>query len=248
MEHNEYKRIVGGAKCAVLLIHGIVGTPNHFTDLLPLIPDSMSIWNLLLDGHGKQVRDFSHTSMKKWENQVADAVQELSLYHESIYIAAHSMGALLSIENAVKNPKIKSMFLLAVPLKLFIKPKMAINSFKVYRDRIDPTDDEGMASKRCYGIAPDKNPFHYIGWIPRYFELFAKIRKVRKNLLSFHTDCTSLQSQKDEMVSLKSEKFMKQNTNIRIVKLNHSGHYYYDKTDYGILIREFKKFLSGMQV
>ena len=36
MIHQEYVRKVPGADTAVLFIHGIVGTPNHFTDLISL--------------------------------------------------------------------------------------------------------------------------------------------------------------------------------------------------------------------
>ena len=68
MKHKEYKRIVPEAETAVLFIHGIAGTPNHFKDFLPLVPKEFSVYNLLLDGHGGKTEDFSKTSMKKWEN------------------------------------------------------------------------------------------------------------------------------------------------------------------------------------
>ncbi len=94
MEHKEYKRIIAGASSAVLFIHGIVGTPNHFDHFIPLVPEDVSTHNMLLDGHGKGVTDFSHASMKKWESQVAEAVEKLAETHERIYIVAHSMGSL----------------------------------------------------------------------------------------------------------------------------------------------------------
>ena len=70
--------------------------------------------------------------MKKWEAQVASVVDELSLTHEKIYIVAHSLGTLFAIDQAIKNKKVCKLFLLAVPLRLSIKPKMPINSLKVY--------------------------------------------------------------------------------------------------------------------
>ena len=70
MEHLEYIRIVDHADTAVLFIHGIVGTPNHFHAFIPLVPEHISVCNLLLDGHGGSVKDFSHTSMRKWVVQV----------------------------------------------------------------------------------------------------------------------------------------------------------------------------------
>ena len=113
MEHKEYLKINPTASIAILFIHGIVGTPNHFNPFIPLVPSTVSVYNLLLDGHGKAVKDFSSTSMKKWEEQVERAVIQLSETHKKIYIVAHSMGSLLAIEQALRNSKVSKLFLLA---------------------------------------------------------------------------------------------------------------------------------------
>lgn len=239
MQHKEYVRKSENSNTAILFIHGIVGTPNHFNEFVSLAPESVSVYNLLLDGHGKSVKDFSKTSMKKWETQVASVVEELSLTHEKIYIIAHSLGTLLAMEQAVKNKKVCKLFLLAVPLSLSLKPKMLVNSLKVYFDRIRPEDYEALAAKKCYGIEKDKNPLHYIGWIPRFLELFAKIRQTRNNITLLNTPCIAYQSAKDEMVSRRSEKHLKRNSNILVKQLKNSGHYYYDKEDFAFLLSEF---------
>ncbi len=241
MEHKEYRRIHNGSEVAILFIHGIAGTPNHFSEFVSFVPESLSVYNLLLDGHGSGVRDFSKTSMRKWESQVSAVVNELSLTHNEIYIVAHSMGTLLAMEQAVNNPKITKLFLLAVPLKLSLKYRMFANSLKVYFDRIRPDDWEALAAKKCYGMAKDKNPFHYIGWIPRFMELFAKISRTRKILERIHIDCTAYQSGKDEMVSRRSVKYLKNNPHISVYELKKSGHFYYDKEDFDFLITEFQK-------
>lgn len=244
MQHKEYVRICDNSNIAILFIHGIVGTPNHFNEFISLIPEYISVYNLLLDGHGKGVKDFSKTSMKKWEAQVASVVDELSLTHEKIYIVAHSLGTLLAIDQSIKNPKVCKLFLLAVPLRLSIKPKMPINSLKVYFDKIRLDDYETLAAKKCYGIEKDKNPFHYIGWIPRFLELFAKIRQTRQTVNLLNTICLVYQSEKDEMVSRRSVKFLENNPYISVKNLKKSGHYYYDKDDFDFLITEFKKILN----
>ena len=244
MEHKEYIRIVQDSNIAVLFIHGIVGTPNHFNEFVSLVPESFSVYNLLLDGHGKSVKDFSKTSMKRWEAQVASIVEKLSLTHEKIYIVAHSLGTLLAIDQAIKNKKVCKLFLLAVPLRLSLKPKMPINSLKVYFDKIRSDDYEALAAKRCYGIEKDKNPFHYIGWIPRFLELFAKIRKARQTVNLLDKTCLVYQSGKDEMVSRRSAKYLINNTSILVNELEKSGHYYYDKDDFDFLLTEFNKMLK----
>lgn len=244
MEHKEYIRLCDRATTAVLFIHGIVGTPNHFHAFVPHVPEGFSVCNLLLDGHGKGVRDFARTSMKKWEEQVNAAVEELSLTHESIYIVAHSLGTLLAIEQSLKNKKVSKLFLLAVPLRLALKPKMAANACKVFFDKVDPADYEAVAAKNCYGLAQDRNPLHYIGWIPRFLELFAKMRQTREIIAHINTKCTVYQSANDEMVSWHSEKYLKSNPNITVKVLQNSGHYYYTETDLAFLMAEFNRFVN----
>ncbi len=242
--HSEYKRIVESSDKAILFIHGILGTPNHFDFLVPLVPEDMSVYNLLLDGHGKGVKDFAKTSMKKWEQQVTATVNELAKNHTEIHIVAHSLGCLLAIEQAVGNSKITKLFLLAVPLKLFLKPKMFLNSLRVWFDKIDPENKELMAAKKCYGIRDDKNPLHYIGWIPRFLELFSKIKKTRKTIKFVKTPCVAHQSARDEMVSKQAETILQKNPMIRIVELKNSGHYYYENRDLAIVKEKFIDFIS----
>lgn len=242
MEHKELKRLVPGARTAVLFIHGIVGTPNHFAQFIPLVPDSYSVYNLLLDGHGKGVKDFSNTSMKKWEAQVSAAVRTLSETHDSIYIVAHSMGTLFAIEQAVADPKVKKLFLLAVPIKLFLKPPAVVNSTKVLFDKIDPDDPIAVAAKMCYGIEGDKNLLKYIGWIPRYLELFQKIIETQHRLPELFTSCRAYQSYNDELVSRSSVPYLESFGAITVNVLQHSSHYYYTQEDMAYLLREFQNY------
>lgn len=244
MKHKEYIKICDGAETAVLFIHGILGTPHHFDRFVALVPDSFSVYNLLLDGHGKGVKEFSKTSMKKWEAQVTAAVEQLSATHQKIYIAAHSLGTLLAIEQAMKNKQISKLFLLAVPLQIALKPKMFINSFKVYLNRIDPNDEEAVAAKNCCGIENQGNLLSYVGWLPRFLELFAKVRQVRRMINGLDVPCTVYQSANDEMVSIKGMERLKQNPCICVNELKGSGHYYYNREDWSFLLTEFEKMLD----
>lgn len=52
------KRLLPGAACAVLFVHGILGSPAQFAPFLPLVPQDWSFCNLLLQGHGGGARGF----------------------------------------------------------------------------------------------------------------------------------------------------------------------------------------------
>ena len=228
---------------AILFIHGIAGTPRHFDPFLPLVPADYTVRNLLLAGHGGTVRDFSQASMAAWRAQVADALDELEKEHREIYIAAHSMGTLFAISEALRRPAVVGLFLLAVPLKLRLRPAMVGNALKVYFDRISPTDLPALAARRCYGIAPDKNPLHYLGWLPRYLELFREIRRCQPLIRALKTLCFAWQSAKDEMVSPGSAALLRQNSAIQVTELPDSGHYYYAPKDEERLLEGFRLFI-----
>lgn len=243
MEHTEYRRLVPGSDTALLCIHGIVGTPNHFRPFLPLIPESVSVVNLLLEGHGKKVQDFSHTCMANWEIQIDQTVDELLATHKKVYILAHSLGSLLAIDQAVRKP-IAGLFLLAVPIRLFIRPRMLSTVWKVYSGKIREDDLPGKAAHDCYGIAPDRNLLHYLGWIPRFWELLCKIRATRKLLPSLRTPCFAYQSCNDELVSVGSIGYLKSQSSMEVYTLEGSSHYYYAAKDLSFLRQEFANFIS----
>ena len=117
MNHEPYFR-EGPGKTAVLLIHGIAGSPGHFRDLVPIIPQTFAVSNILLDGHNGTVRDFSSSSMEKWKTQFRNTLQNLCERYENVVIVAHSMGTLFAIQAAIERPeKIPHLFLLNVPTR-----------------------------------------------------------------------------------------------------------------------------------
>ena len=103
---------------------------------------------------------------------------------------------------------------------------------KIHFDRIKPDDQVALAAKSCYGIENDRNIFHYFGWIPRIFELFSKIRQIRKSLCALKTPCIAYQALNDELVAKSSIKLLKQNPYISVGELTGSGHYYHDESDF----------------
>ena len=243
-KHVEYKKIVDGADKAVLFIHGIMGTPNHFKDLIPLVPDNYSAYAMVTAGHCGTVDDFSNASLEKWEASVQKSVDELLETHKELYLVGHSMGTLFSIEQAMKEPRIKKLFCISIPIKVGVRGRMIPMALKVYRNRIRDDDIYARALKECYGVTDSKNIFKYLGWIPRFLDLFKLIKSVRSKLGELHTPCVAYQSIPDELVSPKSIDILKRESNIRVEVLNNSTHMYYDPDEMDYLKKEFIKFLE----
>lgn len=243
MNHLEYINVVKDANVAFVFIHGIVGSPNHFDDFIPLVPDSYSVYNILLDGHGKSVGDFAKSSMKKWQNQINDLINKLENTYDNIYIVAHSLGTLLSFNISLTYKKIKGMFFLATPLKIILKPSMVLTSLKIYINKIKPTDIKTLEAKRCYSINHSYNILKYLGWIPRFIELFKIAKQTRKITPNIEIPTYIYMSNKDEVVSRKSLKYLN-NSNFKTFVLKNSQHFYYDKFDKVFLLNEFNNFIK----
>lgn len=227
MDHKAFFRPVAGADTAVLLVHGIVGTPRQFDFLLDMIPQNWSIYNLLLDGHGRSVGDFSRTSMKKWKQQVADALSELCRTHERVYLIGHSMGTMLEMEAVRDHPQVAGLLLLGVPLRPWLKISMCLRSVG-YALGILPKSDPLW--KAC-SVKPDWRLWRYIGWIPRFWELLRLCSRWRREIAHVQLPVWAVQSQKDEMVSMRSSRYLRNHPSIRYVQLPQSMHFSYSPED-----------------
>ena len=243
-KHVEYKRIVENADVAVLFIHGILGTPNHFRDLIPLVPENYSVYAMVTAGHCGTTSDFSHSSLEKWEESVKNVVDELLETHEKIYIVGHSMGTLFAIEQALKEPRVEKLFCISIPIKVKFRLRMIPMALKIYTKRIKEDDVFTLMLKECYGCTDDKNIFKYLGWIPRFLDLFKLIKRVRKKLDRIDVPCVAFQSIPDELVSPKSVKILEEESKIRVVALKNSTHFYYESDEMEFLKTEFTKFLE----
>lgn len=233
----------GTGKHAVLLIHGIAGSPGHFRDLVPVIPEDFSVYNILLDGHNGTVRDFSRTSMAKWKAQVQATLAKLFACHEKVVIVAHSMGTLFAIQAAIDHPdRIPCLFLLSVPTRPWVRFSTVITSFQVAFGKLDTPGAQAMRGDTGIQLTPKL--WEYIGWLPRMIELLCECSRIRKVLPQLRTPALSFQSRTDELVSIRSCRDLEFHPYITNVMLLDSGHFAYGKEDSTYLQSCLKKMLG----
>lgn len=243
MSHEEYIRHTDGDR-VVLFIHGFLGSPEHFEKFIELVPKEYGIYNVLLYGHGGTVRDFSSASMKIWKNQIEQILKELDQKYKEIIIVSHSMGTLFSYSLAIKYlEKIKAMLLLGTPLKINVKWTACVNSLKSVFGLISDDDEVGKAYIKAHSVKLNLKLWEYIGWVPRYFELFREAKAGRVNIQNVSVPCFVFQSKKDELVSFKSVKFIPKKENIHLTILENSAHFIYDKEDFLIVLDRFKEII-----
>lgn len=240
--HKEVNIIQKDADTAVLFIHGILGTPRHFDFLLPLLPGTWSRRAILLPGHGGSCRDFARSSMEEWKACCEKAFTELAAEHERVLLVGHSMGTLLSVYLAEKYPeKVGGIFALAMPLCPHFTPVAmggCLHGLFCSPERDTPYQ---RSVREACSISLSKNLFVYLGWIPRYLELFALCRDTRKRMPTLKTPCTAIQSRKDELVAFRSAKLT---GTAKTLVLPHSRHYFYSERDLETIKVEFGNFVS----
>ena len=245
MEHKEIIRIVPGAKTAVLFCHGIMGTPNHFHDLTPLVPQEYSLCCLLLEGHGKGVMDFARSSMKQWKAQVFARLRELLDAHERVIFVAHSMGTLFAFQAAIQYPdKIPQLFLLGSPTRPFVRPSTAVNAVLMALGYVDPNNKSAVDMRFGCSVSTDWMLWRYLLWIPRFLELFREIHKTKKLLPQLKVPAWVYQSKKDELVAFSSCRDFVGHPFIRLTRLMDSGHFGYGPEDLKQLQADFQQVLE----
>lgn len=245
MIHEAYIREVPGSTDAVVLIHGILGTPGHFSALMPAIDPRFSIYNLLLDGHGGSAADFAATSMDKWHTQLKTFWEATLVRYRRVYVIAHSMGTLFALRAAVAYPdKIAGLFLLAVPLRPLVRPRAMLASARLALGKYSNTHrmEQEMLADSGVQLAP--RLWQYLGWTPRFWELLTEVRQVRKLLPLLTVSTRAYQSRSDELVAFSSVKLLAGHPAIQLTVLEHSGHFAYRGTDIALLQVELKEFLN----
>lgn len=245
MGKMEYIRRVPGGEAAVLMLHGITGTPDHFTPMLDAVPQEVSVFNIYLEGHGGSALDFARSSMEQWRGQVAELLGELCAEYRRVYIVGHSMGTLLGMEAALNEPeKVRGLLLLNVPMKVHVKLQAVTLSLRLQLGLAEKDKSVELMGKDI-GVERTWKLWHYIGWIPRFLELFALIRHCRTLVeqLDFPYIC-AIQSARDEVVSRKSVEYLRANPKIELHELPDSGHFGYEPGDLAIIKAKLRELLQ----
>lgn len=249
MAHEETVRIVPGAKTAVLFMHGIAGTPDHFRDgILPLeglVPENYSVYNVLMEGHGKQVGDFSRSSMEKWKAQVFGIFDELCATHEKVIVVGHSMGTLFAVQMALERPeKVPFLFLIDCPLRVGVKPFGAVNLIRLSFGLLNEDDPVQAATAKVSSITQTWQSWKYIGWLPRLAELIREMHLIAERISELSVRCVAFQSRRDELVSCRSCEILRNSGTVELHGLRNSTHFYYASKDVASVRRCFRQLLE----
>lgn len=243
MKHPETRRIVPGAKYAVLFLHGIAGSPNQFRLLMPLealVPSDWSVYNIRYPGYGGDVRDFGRSNIHQWRGYARETFLDLAEGHEKVLLVGHSMGTLFAMQLALEFPeKVAGLFLLNVPLRPMPRLFFIPNCLRLAFGCIRADHPREAAFEKACGVTPTPLVWRYIRWIPRLFELFGEISRTEKVMGNLTVPCVAWQSRIDDLVSNRSAVLLRKSGVIHVRELPDSTHFHYTAEDETLVCEDF---------
>ncbi len=239
--HRPIERNIPGAKKAVLLIHGLLGTPRFWQDFVAATPEDVALHALLLPGHGGTVPEFGHVPWGAWRKAVTEAVEALCAQHEQVFIVAHSLGTLLAINSLTAHPApVRGMLFIAAPLRLRMSAKTVLGNI-----RKGLGAGESREALACYyGTEPDVRVWRYVSWLPRYVEFFRESAAARRGLPRLSIPTQAFLSPRDELVSPRSSTPLRSCPTMTLTMLSTSGHHAFTPEELSQMLAAYRQMIG----
>jgi carboxylesterase len=163
----------GRRDAAVLLLHGLTGTPvdmHYMKDAL--VADGYTVSAPLLPGRGTQPSDMFNLCWEDWMSAALDSYDELARDHENVVVGGLSAGATMALDIALRR-KPSAVLLCATALGMgnpiaYLAPYV----WRVIKAVPSPASDlvDLNAGAKCYDPAPVRavaELLHGIGLVRR---------------------------------------------------------------------------------
>lgn len=243
----ELRRVLGpqgfhhaGGPAAVLLIHGLTGTPAEMRFVgSALARRGYTVACPQLAGHCGSVAELKATRWQDWYASVERALEALAARHEQVFVAGLSMGALLALELAARRPeKVAGLALLSAifffdgwnvpkwrqrlllplvlhtPLRYFLsweeKPPYGIKD--EHARRLVTAILENRDARTADKIGHFNKPATVL------LEGFRLIRAARASLPAVHAPTLIVHAQEDDMASTANAEFIARSIAARTVE------------------------------
>ena len=213
----------------MLFVHGIQGSPSQFDFLINRLPDSVTVCNVLLPGHGTTIREFRNSSSSQWLPAVRDVAQKMKSQCERLYFVGHSMGCLLGLLIENELPGVFSgMLLLCCPFRIRLTYRYLRNNLLASRPA-KPTDDPFVQAAREANSVTAASPAQYVTCAHPYLELLRLMREVRKDCALPPCKITFVFSEKDEIVSPRSVRLARERFGVEPEIMPGCGHNWFSE-------------------
>jgi carboxylesterase len=215
----------GTGEAAVLLIHGLTGTPVEMQAVgRGLAGKGLSVYGMQLPGHCGSEAELLRTGWRDWYRGVEEAWREVSLRHRDVFVAGLSMGALMAMHLSAQNPgRIRGLGLysttliydgwaipkLAFLLPLFLRTPIAARyrfienyPYGIKNDRLRQVIHSAMVSGQSDAAGN-------LGMLGRSLrELRQLIGIVKREMPAIKTPALVLQAREDDVTSPRNAEYL----------------------------------------
>ena len=242
--HIPKQMIYENSKKIVFFIHGFMGSPNQFCELMEKVyNEGFSVVSILLPGHGSTGFEFAKSTVGDWESYLRKEILRYRDY-EKVYFVGHSIGGLLALNMSLEF-NICGVVAISSPLKIYLLNLTANGK----RLKILCSNKEKEPRKtyiKSFGI--NKPYLHtVILWIRVMFEPHKLMKKSKKILKNISVPVLTIHSKNDETVSFKSRDLFKEqllSSAHEAIELIESYHAYYTESEKEIIDSAIVEFIS----
>lgn len=155
--------VLGSGPVAVLLIHGLTGTPTELRRVAQgLAKRGHTVYVPTLAGHCGDTADLQATGWKDWYAGVCKTFAGIRQRHETVFVGGLSMGAVMSMHMAAEHPgQIAGLLLYSttlrydgwnIPKVAMLAPLVMAIPFGVHLCRFNETSPYGIKDVRLRAI------------------------------------------------------------------------------------------------
>ena len=205
-----------GGKTGFLLLHGFTATTAEVRPLGErLHAAGHTVSAPLLPGHGTHPDDLNKVRWQDWIQTAQSEFEKLSDQCDEVWVAGESMGGLLSLMLAAKNPNIKNLMLYAPALS--VRKLQVAYVLQYFMKHLAKSSTSAHLAWKGYNVYPLKGAV----------ELLKLQKETRKALGRVTQPTLAFFSEKDATVKLAASDFMKRklgSTELELVILKESPH------------------------
>lgn len=212
-----------GGDVGLLLIHGFTGSPAEMRPLGHYFhAHGLTVCAPLLPGHGTTPDDLNRKRRQDWIDCVEDAWRDLTGRCTTVFVAGLSLGALLTIMLAARQPSLAGIMLYAPAIRVvdwrsYFAPLFKFLSRTASKPRAHFADPSARAQLWAYPVYPTAASHEVLRLMP----------EARQALPRVHCPTLIVHSLADETIHPRSAQIIYEGlgaTDKEIVTLQASGH------------------------
>ncbi len=216
---------LGDGEAAVLLIHGLTGTPVEMQAIgRGLAAKGFSVYGMQLAGHCGSESDLLRTGWRDWYRGIEEAWRDISSRHADVFVAGLSMGAVMAMHLSAQHPgRIRGLGLYsttlfydgwAIPKLAFLLPLFLRTPFGA-RYRFIENFPYGIKNERLRRVihasmvSGHSDAAGNLGMLGQSLrELRQLIGIVKKEMPAIRTPALVLQARDDDVTSPKNAEYV----------------------------------------